>query len=497
MTSFENWEQWRFVEYDVTLERGREHGGDPVRPRHRLLPPQLRRDPGRRDRSRPVPRDDARARLHQPVRRDVRVVRRMAQGRRRRLRPPDRLHDPEHPRPWRHLVHAAAAGAVHARAGLAPQRLQRRLGRLPGVEQPRRRRPGRWLPDPDRRRHRSDRADRRHQEGRQLRGALAGALRPVGQWNTYTIELTRLAARGLPQRHPRQLAGPHRDGAVERVHRSREPQLPRPGRLQERSSSGPTSRSAQLAAPFSRATLADGTTDNPGGESTLGNLVGRDPPVGDAGTGIGGAQIAFVQPGASGCGPARQPRRLPGDGHLHRRRPARSRPRDPGQPAAHRRAAQDRARAAVAANRRRCRARAARSCASAPRPGSPTPTTRPGRRARGSPACGSTVRRSSRRPATRSRSTRSLASGGDNFRVFADGTSRQDTGKLGAAALVDYLAAADRATARSHPAPPSTRWASRSRAGRGVVRRRRGLRRRPDVAGLLGGGGPEGHRRGT
>lgn len=52
----------------------------------------------------------------------------------------------------------------------------------------------------------------------------------------------------------------------------------------------------ELAAPFSRAKRADGTTENRGGESTLGNLVAE---VQRAQTpeSIGGAEIAFMNPG--------------------------------------------------------------------------------------------------------------------------------------------------------------------------------------------------------
>ena len=52
----------------------------------------------------------------------------------------------------------------------------------------------------------------------------------------------------------------------------------------------------ELAAPFSRAKRADGTTENRGGESTLGNLV-AEVQRSQTPESIGGAQIAFMNPG--------------------------------------------------------------------------------------------------------------------------------------------------------------------------------------------------------
>ena len=50
-------------------------------------------------------------------------------------------------------------------------------------------------------------------------------------------------------------------------------------------------------APFNRAKLADGTTENRGGESTLGNLVAEVQRWATREPESGAAQIAFMNPG--------------------------------------------------------------------------------------------------------------------------------------------------------------------------------------------------------
>ena len=59
--------------------------------------------------------------------------------------------------------------------------------------------------------------------------ALAAALRPVGQWNRFTIQVTPSRIRVLLERLGRQRARPHRRD--ERAHRAGEPQRRRPRRL--------------------------------------------------------------------------------------------------------------------------------------------------------------------------------------------------------------------------------------------------------------------------
>ena len=53
----------------------------------------------------------------------------------------------------------------------------------------------------------------------------------------------------------------------------------------------------QITGPFNRAKLADGTTENRGGESTLGNLVAEVQQTATESTTTGSAQIAFMNPG--------------------------------------------------------------------------------------------------------------------------------------------------------------------------------------------------------
>ena len=53
----------------------------------------------------------------------------------------------------------------------------------------------------------------------------------------------------------------------------------------------------RIAGPFKRAKLADGTTENRGGESDLGNLVAEVQKWADLATDLGRAQIAFMNPG--------------------------------------------------------------------------------------------------------------------------------------------------------------------------------------------------------
>ena len=67
-----------------------------------------------------------------------------------------------------------------------------------------------------------------------------------------------------------------------------------------------------------------------------------------------------------------------------------------------------------------------------------------------------------------------LASGGDNFRAFAQGTSKRDTGKVDLQAMVDYMAEfanTSEGDARSRSTTPSTRsaWPSRPAQRRTTV----------------------------
>ncbi len=53
----------------------------------------------------------------------------------------------------------------------------------------------------------------------------------------------------------------------------------------------------EIAGPFNRAKLANGTTENRGGESTLGNLVAEAQQTATEQPAFGGAQLAFMNPG--------------------------------------------------------------------------------------------------------------------------------------------------------------------------------------------------------
>ncbi|WP_345528388.1 5'-nucleotidase C-terminal domain-containing protein [Nocardioides endophyticus] len=280
--------------------------------------------------------------------------------------------------------------------------------------------------------------------------ALSGALRPVGQWNTYRLELTRsrlevylngalvnsLDRTGTAS--PTGFIGLENPNFLDQVD-FRQIQI------------RPDVEVGELAAPFRRATLADGTTDNPGGESTLGNLVAETHRWATRAAGSGGAQIAFVQPGGVAAD------LLGGPG---------------GYPAAvtYTQAAAVQPSAATLVNLRLTGAQLktaleqqwqrtaggtvpAQSFLRLGTSAGFTYTYDPSK-AEGSRITGMWLDGAAIAPATSYSVTVNsfLAAGGDNFRAFADGTARQDTGKLGAAAIVDYL----EATAGDGPLAPGS-----------------------------------------
>ncbi len=61
----------------------------------------------------------------------------------------------------------------------------------------------------------------------------------------------------------------------------------------------------KIGGPFNRGKLADGTTENRGGESTLGNLVAEVQKWATSGPESGAAQIAFMNPGGLRAGHGR------------------------------------------------------------------------------------------------------------------------------------------------------------------------------------------------
>ncbi len=264
---------------------------------------------------------------------------------------------------------------------------RRRLERLPRVEQPRRRRPGRRLPGPHRRRHRRDRAHRRHRAARRRRGrgGRAEAARPVeplhhpahrlatrassstGPWSTRSPAP---APRRPASSASRTAAAPPR--STSRTSRSEAGRRPRPSSPLR--CAGPCWPTARPTTPAASPPWATWWPRPSGGRR--------------AASAAGTAKIALVSPTALAADLLGTPGGYPAT--VTHQQVAQALAADAaGQHAAHRRPAQDRAGAAVAADLRR-RGPAGRSCGSVPRPGSPGPTTRPARRARGSPACGST-----------------------------------------------------------------------------------------------------------
>ena len=230
----------------------------------------------------------------------------------------------------------------------------------------------------------------------------------------------------------------------------------------------PTSSDAvelgKLAGPFSRARLANGTTENRGGESTLGNLV---------------AEVQrWATPDAGGRWradrlhePGRSARRTwsgnPGGYPVHADLQA-----GRGGPAVRQHAGQHEADGCADQGRSSSSSGSVTPAVPSRRRAVPAPghvrrvlrrpTTRPAPRATGSRACGSTARRS--RAATPYSVTVNsfLASGGDNFRAFTEGTGKRDTGKVDLQAMVDYMAA----HASHAPLPVDTRAAPSASAGR-------------------------------
>ncbi|MCW2736595.1 family 16 glycoside hydrolase [Nocardioides sp.] len=125
--------------------------------------------------------------------------------------------------------------------------------------------------------------------------ALAAAVKPVGQWNRFTIQVTPARIRVL-------LNGT----AVNAVDRT----APMTGYigLENRGDADqvdfrdiqvrPGVDLGALTGPIRRATRADGTTPHPGGESTLGNLLAEAQRWATGGSAAGTAKIALASPTA-------------------------------------------------------------------------------------------------------------------------------------------------------------------------------------------------------
>jgi hypothetical protein len=280
--------------------------------------------------------------------------------------------------------------------------------------------------------------------------ALAGALRPVGQWNTYRLELTR--SRLEVYLNDALVNSLDRTGTVPP---SGFIGLENPSFLDQVDFKEiqvlPDVAIGELAAPFNRAKLADGTTDNPGGESTLGNLVAEVHRWATRAPASGGAQIAFVHPdgleadllGSPGGYPAAVTYQQAAD----------------VQPSAdtlvNLRLTGAQLKAALEQQWQRTVGGAVpdpaflRLGTSAGFTYTYDPTKAEGSRITGMWLAGAAIV-----PATSYSVTVNsfLAAGGDNFRVFADGTGRQDSGKPGVNALADYL----EVTAGASPLAPGS-----------------------------------------
>ncbi|MBC7632521.1 5'-nucleotidase C-terminal domain-containing protein [Aeromicrobium sp.] len=267
--------------------------------------------------------------------------------------------------------------------------------------------------------------------------ALAAALHPVGQWNTYRVQLTgarlELYLNGTLINSMNRPAGAAVSGFVGLENRSLTDRV-HYRKIQMR----PDVELGRLAAPFTRATLADGTTINPGGESALGNLVAESQRWATRAAGSGAAQIAFVAPDALGAD-------LLGTAG--------------GYPATvtYQQAALVQPSARTLINLKLTGAQLKtvleqqwQRTADGTVPARPflslgtsagfTYTHDP-TQVEGSRITGIWLNDVAIAPASSYSVTASsvLASGGDNFRAFAAGTSRQDTGTTGLAALTDYV----------------------------------------------------------
>ncbi|WP_207206707.1 bifunctional metallophosphatase/5'-nucleotidase [Nocardioides ganghwensis] len=195
-----------------------------------------------------------------------------------------------------------------------------------------------------------------------------------------------------------------------------------------------------IAGPFDRAKLANGTTENRGGESTLGNLVAEVQRWATSTPEAGGAQIAFMNPG----GLRDDMRGNPG-----------------GYPAkvTYKQAANVQSFANTLFNMKMTGAQIKTVLEQQwqTNPGGPTPSrpflrlgvskgffvTYDTTRAEGDRVTGMWLNGKAIESATQYSVTANsfLAAGGDNFRGFTQATGKRDTGKVDLQAMVDYMAA--------------------------------------------------------
>ncbi len=201
----------------------------------------------------------------------------------------------------------------------------------------------------------------------------------------------------------------------------------------------------KLAGPFSRARLADGTTENRGGESTLGNLVAEVQRWATQTPEAGGAQIAFMNPGGLRADMVGNPGGFPAT-------------------LTYKQAAVVQPFANTLVNMKMTGAQIKEVLEQQwQRDGTGSVPTRPflrlgtskgffatydptrpeGNRVTGMSLNGKAIETTTAYSVT---VNSFLASGGDNFRAFTNGTGKRDTGKVDLQAMVDYMAAQARTT---------------------------------------------------
>ncbi|MFC7724619.1 bifunctional metallophosphatase/5'-nucleotidase [Nocardioides sp. GCM10028917] len=208
----------------------------------------------------------------------------------------------------------------------------------------------------------------------------------------------------------------------------------------------------RLAGPFSRARLADGTTENRGGESTLGNLVAEVQRWATQTPQAGGAQIAFMNPGGLRADMVGNPGGFPST-------------------LTYKQAAVVQPFANTLVNMKMTGAQIKEVLEQQwQRDGNGAVPTRPflrlgtskgffatydpthpeGNRVTSMWLDGKAIEATTAYSVT---VNSFLASGGDNFRAFTKGTGKRDTGKVDLQAMVDYMAA----FASTSPQPVNTR----------------------------------------
>ena len=365
-------------------------------------------------------------------------------------------------------------------ARLEAPRRRRRVERLRRLGHQRRREPHHRLPREDRRlRHRrpSSSADGAFTQAADA-AALAAAVKPVGQWNRYAVQVTPAAHPRPPQRHGRQRR--------------------RPGGRRSAASSAWRTAATAAQVDFRDIQVQPGRRPRPDGRPGEARHEGgrhhaeprrrvdprqprrRGPALGDPRHERRHRPHRVRQPDRAGGRPGpdrREPHLRAGRGG-RRRRAAR---RTCGSPA--RRSRPSSSSSGRPPRAARCRARP--SSASAPRPvsrGPTTPAAPQGDRITGIWLDGAALNPAGNYSVTVSQS---LAAGGDNFRAFTEGLVPQVRQATTVSALAAYIG--DASTARSARRAAVPARGRRPRPGRCpvVLRRRHDVRRRPQLVVVL------------